>query len=202
MNKKCRISNKQIIQGVAGVIYRMHPFHKPENFNKIIDEFESYFNSIEPKNDTFKLLDFDDWKVFEKWIKGFLFDIKEFTDLNISQKLKESGITDYNDQRNSGIKFSTRYDVDTLDSRYSDFIDLDACVRNIVNSIYNNCVMDDDCFLCKFSLRYGSTSPSNTEPCLTCLCNPELRYNREPHPMALKPKSEWTEEEKTLYNLD
>ncbi len=39
-----------------------------------------------------------------------------------------------------------RYTVETQDERYTDFIDLDACVRNIVRQIGLIQQMDEDCF--------------------------------------------------------
>ena len=35
--EKFRVNNSQLIEAFAGVIYRMHPYHKPENFDKIMD---------------------------------------------------------------------------------------------------------------------------------------------------------------------
>ena len=61
--------------------------------------------------------------------------------------------------------------------------------------------MDEDCFLCEYAKEYGSMEPSECEQCKNCLCNPKIRYNRETHPMALKPKKDWTEEEKEKYKL-
>ena len=40
------------------------------------------------------------------------------------------------------------------------------------------------------------------ERCSTCICNPDIKYKRESHPMSIKPRKEWTEEEKIKYNLD
>ena len=40
------------------------------------------------------------------------------------------------------------------------------------------------------------------ERCATCICNSKMKYRREIHPMAVKPKSEWTQEEKEMYSLE
>ena len=40
-----------------------------------------------------------------------------------------------------------------------------------------------------------------TEICNTCICNPAFKYKRESHPMSLKPRKDWTEEEKKLYGI-
>lgn len=195
-----RISNRKIISSVAGVIYEMHPYHLPEDFNVIINKFEEYFHSI--KEDTFVLCEFENKKALYKWLKEFLMDIEEFKNLNISRKLKDEGVKDTNDMRNSGIYFTSRYDKTELDTRYNDFIDLDACIRNIYNEILIKESLDHDCFLCEHAEYYGSCNPSPSKICEICINNPKYTDNHKPHPMSLKPHNEWTEEEKKLYELN
>ena len=195
------ISNKELIKCVTGVIYRMHPYHKPEGIDVIVDKIQEEFkNKNDGKDYTFLIVRFDEDKEFETWLKNLLMGIKEFTDYNISRKLKDAGVKDANDERNGGFKFVDRYTVEKEDSRYSDFIDLDAGVRNIICEVYSSIDSDSDCFLCKYAKEYGSMEPGD-ERCKLCLCNPKIRNMREPHPMSLKPKNQWTEEEKKLYNI-
>ena len=202
--EKFRLSNSQFIEAFAGVIYRMHPYHKPENFDKLMDALLERLNTkaetYEGKKLTFIVLEYESINDFKKKLKEFLFEIKEFRQLNISKKLKDAGVEDIDDKRNSGIKFSTRYDIDTEDERYTDFVDLDACVQNIVFSVDRIIQFDDDCFLCKYAKEYGSMEPGDPR-CDTCICNPNVKYKRETHPMALKPKKDWTEEEKAKYSI-
>ena len=195
------ISNKELIGCVAGIIYRMHPYHNPDNLNVIIDQIEKYFNSVDKNNNTLKLIDFKDWNEFEKWIKEFLMNIKEFRQLNISKKLKDAGVDDIDDDRNKGIVFIDRHTCKTIDSRYSDFIDLDACIQNIVHELSVLDESSEDCFLCNYAKEYGSMEPGDHARCKTCSCNPEIKFNRVPHPMSLKPHNQWTEEEKEKYKL-
>lgn len=202
--EKFRISNSQLIEAFTGVIYRMHPYNKPENFDKIMDallkRLDTKAEIHKGKKLTFILLEYESINDFEKKLKEFLFNIKEFRQLNISKKLKDAGVEDIDDKRNSGIVFSTRYDINIEDDRYKDFIDLDACVQNIVRSIDRITQFDEDCFLCKYAKEYGSMEPGDPR-CNTCICNPNVKYKRETHPMALKPKKDWTEEEKAKYSL-
>lgn len=197
------ISNNEIIQSVCGVIYRSHPYHKPENIDKIVDKFLNYYRNYDDggsKNNRFKLLEFKSCDDFYKWLKDFLLDIKEFRQLNISKRLKEKGVDDIDDKRNKGIRFIDRYTIEDEDSAYDDFIDLDACIRNIYNDIINNIEKDSDCFLCKYAKEYGSMEPGD-EICKSCSCNPNITYKGVPHPMSIKPKKQWTEEEKEKYKL-
>ena len=202
--EKFRVSNSQLIEAFAGVIYRMHPYNKPENFDKLMDALLEHLDTkaetYKGKKLTFIVLEYESINDFEKKLKKFLFEIKEFRQLNISKKLKDAGVEDIDDKRNSGIKFSTRLDIDTEDERYTDFVDLDACIQNIVVSVNRIIQSDKDCFLCKYAKEYGSMEPGDPR-CNTCVCNPNVKYKRETHPMALKPKKDWTEEEKAKYSL-
>ncbi len=196
------ITNKTIIGAVASVIYKMHPYHNPENFDKIIDAIQNHFKNVDKNNKhNLKFIRFKTSDDLYNWLNEFLKGIKEFKDYNISRKLKDAGVKDADDKRNSGYKFVDRYTVETEDSRYSDFIDLNAAIRNIYNEAINQIIYDDDCFLCKYAKEYGSLEPGD-ERCNTCICNPKMKYNREHHPLSIKPKKEWTEEEKLKYSLD
>lgn len=202
---KVRISNRQIIGAVAGVIYEMDPYHNPEGIDKIIGAINKWCDETADcsgrTKDTFKLFEWENWRDFEKWLDEFLKGILEFRRLNISKDLKEKGVKDCDDERNQGFAFTDRYTRETQDKRYYDFIDLDACIRNIVRQIDVLQQMDEDCFLCKYAEEYGSMTPTDCDRCNNCLCNPKIKYNRETHPMALKPKKDWTEEEKEKYKL-
>ena len=198
------ISNKEIIGAVAGNIYRMHPYHMPEGIDKIIghlvktlDEMPDCYGHIK---ESFKIFEFNDFKEFEKWLQNILEQVPEYNELNVSRELKEKGVH-YNDPENSGFKFTSRYDVETQDSRYSDFIDLDALIGNICWDIDKLQQVNDDCFLCKYAKEYGSMEPGD-ERCSTCICNPDIKYKRESHPMSIKPRKDWTQEEIEKYNLN
>lgn len=202
--EKFRVSNSQLIEAFTGVIYRMHPYHKPENFDKIMDtllkRLDTKAEIHKGKKLTFTLLEYESINDFKKKLKEFLFEIKEFRQLNISKKLKDAGVEDIDDDRNKGIRFSDRNSIETEDERYTDFIDLDACIQNIVFSVDRIIQFDEDCFLCKYAKEYGSMEPGDPR-CDTCICNPNVTYKRETHPMALKPKKDWTEEEKAKYSI-
>ena len=196
-----RISNKAIINGVAGTIYEMHPYHGSIEVSNIISQLSDYLDSLTDccghKNGTFKIFQFNDWETFDCWISDFLFSLEDYKLLNVSKKLREQGVTE-----DDGITFTSRYDEDKLDSRYSDFIDLDACIRNICNQIQRTEEYNEDCFLCKYAKEYGSTECSESEKCNFCLLNPKFKFNHETHPIALKPRKDWTEDEKKQYKLD
>ena len=200
-----RITNREIINAVAGCIYEMHPYHLPEGIGEIIKHLRDVIDNLQDcsgsKDNVFKIFEFENFNEFEKWLKNILEQVPEYFELNVSRKLKDENVK-AGDTENSGITFTCRYDSYTLDSRYTDFIDLDALLRNICVQIEHLQIIEDDCFLCKYAENYGSMHPSKCDICENCICNPKHCYNREPHPLSLKPHSEWTKEEKELYSLD
>lgn len=182
----------------------MHPYHKPEGIDVIVDKINEHYSNLDDgrgKDCANKFIDYNSIDDFKNKLRELLFSIKEFTQLNISKALKDKGVKDFNDKRNIGFQVVDRYTKDTVDTRYYDFIDLDACFQNIIYQIITYKEHDDDCFLCKYAKYYGSIEPGN-EICNICICNPNFKYNREPHPMSIKPHNEWTEEEKKKYKLD
>ena len=205
MNKtnKIRISNKDIIGSIAGNIYRMHPYHMPESIDKIMGHLNKVIYETPDcsgvVNSTFKLFEFNNFEDFENLLKNILEQVPEYRELNVSRKLKEKGVK-ADDPENSGIMFTTRCDTLNLTKRYTDFIDLDALIGNITVEIDQLQQINEDCFLCKYAKEYGSMEPGD-ERCINCICNPKIKYYRETHPMALKPKKDWTPQEIEQYKL-
>ena len=197
------VSNKEVINAVCGVIFEMHPYHNPEGIDKIVEAIDKHFENVDKlsKDSYFHTIRFDNSKSLYYWLKDFLYSIKEFKDYNISRKLKDAGVVDADDERNKGIVIVARGTPMSKDSRYTNFIDLNACIQNIHNQIINNYQNSEDCFLCKHAKLYGSMEPSDCEECKNCICRPDLRFNRVTHPMALKPHKDWTEEERKLYTV-
>lgn len=200
---KIIISNKEIIRSVAGNIYRLHPYHMPEGIDKIMGHLVKTLDETPDNrghiNKSFKLFEFNNFRDFENWLKNILEQVPEYHELNVSRKLKEQGVHD-GEPENMGFRFTSIYDVETQDSRYTDFIDLDALIQNICVEIDRLQQMDEDCFLCKYAKEYGSMEPGD-ERCSTCICNPNIKYRREKHPMSIKPKKDWTQEEIEKYSL-
>ena len=98
-------------------------------------------------------------------------------------------------------KFECNSNEDVNDERYSDFIDLDACIRNIECAIINKQNNSNDCLFCKFAKEYFSNKPSDCQQCKTCYLNPSLTFNRISVPMSLKKPSEMTPEERKKHSM-
>lgn len=145
-------------------------------------------------DNTFKLFRFTNWEDVHKFVKDFVY-CKEFEALNESRKSKDGKGKD------PDIVFTSRYDSSKLETRYTDFIDLDVCTGNITNYVIS-LAEESDCFLCLYAKSYGSTKHSNSEICSKCTINPDFSNNYKIHPLALKPRNKWTDEEKKMYGLD
>lgn len=193
-----RISNKCIIKNIAGVIYEFAPYSKPRNIDKIIDHVINKIDDYKEKSKVkhkyeFTVLTFVNYDTFYNILKEWLFSCKEYEQLNISELEWKKGIT----EPSNGISFVTAASV--IDEE-RDFIDLDACVRNIYNSIIEEIINDKtNCFLCKHAEEYGSMTPSNNKICKTCtnnVTNKSIKNNYETHPYALLPRN--SEEYKKL----
>ena len=88
--EKFRITNKQLIEAFTGVIYRMHPYHKPENFDKIMDallkRLDTKAETHKGKKLTFIMLEYESINDFRNIIKVFLYESLENRQINISRK--------------------------------------------------------------------------------------------------------------------
>lgn len=185
------LSKRRLIKYCIGVIYEMAPNNNPRNIDKIREYIVDFcINNIidyETEVEDNKLL---------KYIKDMLFGCVEFTQLNINQDKWDKGMRDPFCKENSGFSFTAiGHDKDGVPSKiiqskdYFDFIDLDACVRNITHDIYLDKQNNEDCFLCKYAKKYRSMEPSDSETCKTCTLNPNYKFKREPHPMSLVPRN-------------
>lgn len=147
------VSQKEFIGCVVGVIYRQAPNNKPRDIDKIVDYINDYFfehADLEDKcsNRSFSCLRLDDKNTYE-FVHDIMFGCQEFLNLNLSQYEIDNGIG-FDDENRGGF---VAVDAYTKIQSYYDFVDLDACVRNIANSLWDIFTNDDlfegRLFLCK-----------------------------------------------------
>lgn len=198
MSNTISISNGNFIQAIAGTIYAMHPYHLPEDIDVIMKQVRDKLDAMPDCNNTidntFKLFRFTNWEDVHKFVKDLVY-CKEFEALNESRKSKDGKGKD------PDIVFTSRYDSSKLETRYTDFIDLDVCTGNITNYVIS-LAEESDYFLCLYAKSYGSTKHSNSEICSKCTINPDFSNNYKIHLLALKPHNKWTDKEKKMYGLD
>lgn len=134
------VSLSMVVDATAGVIYRMAPDNKPRNIEKIMDHVINYFKTNGKCYQDFYYMELAEEDVY-KTIKEMMMSCPEFLDLNLSQDEVDRGVKIDNPER-PPFAFVTR---DTYIKSYYDFIDLDACIGNIVAQIKYN-FFDDDVF--------------------------------------------------------
>ena len=119
------------------------------NFDKIMDALLKHLDTkaetYKGKKLTFIVLEYESIDDFRKKLKEFLFEIKEFRQLNISKKLKDAGVEDIDDKRNFGIKFSSRFDIDTEDERYTN--DLILVFKELIKQRIKGIRQEDGTYL-------------------------------------------------------
>lgn len=173
MNRVEQFGNKKrfyitdIIQSVAGNIYRMHSTHTPPNMDVLMSKFEDLLSkdcvpADAPRHSKTRYLHMTE-KEFSKWLQSCLMSIKAFVNLNLSYREITEGVA-VDDPSRPTVSFTSAYDIESEDSWKDDFIDLDACIRNIENEVFKRSE-EVDCFLCDYQ---------NTERCAECTLNPKF----------------------------
>lgn len=177
--KTILISERDFVYVVAGQLYDQAPNRQPRFTDTIMrnvrDAFRNDGNCV--NDNEFRSIRIEESKVYE-WVDSLLKGIKEFVELNLSQVEYENGVQ-VNDPNRSKYRFVTRYDVETEDSWRSDFVDLDAFVRNVVGALIGRVNSNNDCFLCKHQPQNSQSTlaPGASEMCQKCSLNPEHTNN-------------------------
>lgn len=173
------VSERSIMYCVAGQLYDQAPNRQPRKANDIMMKVRDYIrNHPDCYNDNeYRTIRVQESELYD-FVKDMLMSIPEFKELNVSQKEYDAGITEAEED---SFKFVSRYDVYDEESWYTDFIDLDAFIRNVVDGIYRDNDSYTDCFLCiNQPLNVQSTLASgNNEKCKTCYVNPDFSNNYE-----------------------
>mgnify|MGYP007002349430 CR=1 FL=1 len=155
MSKKL-LTNRDLLSSVAGIITIMSPSFKPRNLQVIIDHVDNYFqtNGKDKENycsfgrlAMFYIEENDIYDFIEQCLKS----CKEFTYLNLSQDEIDRGIG-VDDENRPPFTIGGASDGTHL-KEYYDFIDLDACVRNICNNLWL-LFLDNDLYEQKCEIVY------------------------------------------------
>ena len=159
------ISEQNLLFVIAGQLFYQAPNRQPRKAEIIMQKARDLFREKE--------------NLYE-YIKKLLFSIPEFMELNLSHIEYENGIS-VEDDRRAKFALYTKYDKYTSESWKSDFIDLDAFVRNVNRMLQVIIDSDCDCFLCVHQGKNAkSTLDCGTEEeCKNCLVNPNLKNNYE-----------------------
>ena len=146
------VTNFDFLEVFAGIVYHMHPYHHPDGMDEMLEVldqfcwFKSKFDGIEDVC-SFNVEDVRDFrKEFGQWMRD---KSKAYRQLNISRRLRDLGVDDIDDERNQGYRFETAYDKRTDDSRYVDFVDLDALEQNIICRLEEIDLSNGGCSFCR-----------------------------------------------------
>jgi hypothetical protein len=135
-------------------IIRQSPRCKVRNIEAIINGLlEKTAKEFEKGSYGFVFLEIDE-KSLPRYIATIL-DIPEIKETNLSQFEYDEGLqasdVDDDERRLAPMyRFSSRYDVETDESAYHDFIDLEALLRNIERSLLDEHDKNTDCFFCVY----------------------------------------------------
>ena len=166
--EKTIISERLLLSNTVRCIYKLAPGHLPRKIEIIMTKLRDAFR---------KDAVLDGWGNYivsvedmYKYVDSILKSIDEFNELNLSYTEYKNGIGVEDESRGKYL-FTSIY---SSTKEENDFIDLDACVRNIANAIIIE-MEPDDCFCC---------SNSNSDKCNECILNEKFRnhfiYKREP----------------------
>lgn len=133
-NRRNSFGDWEIVYHLSGAIVSLAPKFKPRKLQEIIDKFICAFRySKDIKQIISSFYITCSYNELHDFLKNILMSIPEFQELNLSNKEYENGIS-VNDPERKSIVLISRYSAE-LDAD-DDFIDLDACIQNIVNGLY------------------------------------------------------------------
>lgn len=116
----------EIIYHLSGSIISLSPAYKPRKLFSIIQKFvEAFRKNREVIHSCHMYMTECSYKHLYKIVEAILFEIADYKELNLSSKeYKEKIDPDY------------IIPIDEWYSENSDFIDLDACVQNVIGGLY------------------------------------------------------------------
>lgn len=175
------VSERNLLFVIAGQLFDQAPNRQPRKAEIIMKKVRDAFRADKRCNND------NEWysirlpeKEVYQFIKDMMFSIPEFQELNLSQIEYENGVS-VDDENRAKYSFVTRYDKYDSESWKSDFVDLDAFVRNVecvFRVIYDN---EQICFGCvNQPINTDSAlACGDSEKCKSCSVNPNHTNNYE-----------------------
>lgn len=155
---------------LAGQLYEQAPNRSPRKADVIMNKAKELFREQAYNDNEWYTVHVTSVKDF---MKDLLYKIPEFEELNISQNEYDAGVK-VDDENRGRFKFTSRYDVNTVDSWKNDFIDLDAFIGNVTRMLmaYDE-IEDNDCFTCIHDKKVKNME--DIRKCNHCRRNRELK---------------------------
>jgi len=114
MEKKFTFSKRSLLGEIANWAVQQSPYHRPDNLEVVLDKFDKIIAGVP-----------DYPKLSYGEIKELLDELKEIPEVALWNERKNGDKSEY--------KFVDRYSKE--ENPDDDFIDLDALIRNVANSI-------------------------------------------------------------------
>jgi hypothetical protein len=125
------ISERNVLPAIAYWGCAQDPFCFPRNLEVVIRKARQKIRTMANKDiPDFFYVEIQEEEI-EDWVKELLMDIPEFVDWNLSENEAKNGIK-VDDENRGEYLFTSAYSSTPEDD---DFIDLDACIRNIANML-------------------------------------------------------------------
>ena len=190
-NKTITLYERDLMFVVAGQLYDQAPDRNPRKADIIMKKVKEAFRS-DPmcfNDNEFRTIRIEECNVYN-FVHNLLMNIPEYVELNLSQIEFDNNVK-VDDPDRLQYKFVSRYDVNDSESWKSDFIDLDAFIRNVVNELFTRQLKHDDCFLCIHQSPDSKSTldPGESDICKLCSVNPNLKYRYE---CSRQPKGKYT----------
>ena len=175
------VTERNLLFAIGGQLFDQAPNRQPRKVEIIMQKVRDAFRADDKchNDNEFYSMRLPEKGVYQ-FIKDTLFAIPEFQELNLSQIEYENGVS-VDDENRGKYSFVTRYDKYDSDSWKSDFIDLDAFVRNAERMFWTIYGSEQDCFGC-INQPINSESTlgcGSSEKCADCLVNPNHTNNYE-----------------------
>jgi hypothetical protein len=162
------LGERTLLFSIGGQLFDQAPNRQPRKAETIMTKVRDAFRGLARNDNEYYSLILEENEL-NKYIKNLLMAIPEFQELNLSQVEYEKNIS-VDDENRPKYSFSSRYDKETTESWRTDFIDLDAFIRNVVNNIWMVKDFDTDCFCCIHK---------DTEECKSCSINSDFKIKYE-----------------------
>lgn len=175
------VSERNLLFVIAGQLFDQAPNRQPRKAEIIMKKVRDAFRADKRCNND------NEWysirlpeKEVYQFIKDMMFSIPEFQELNLSQIEYENGVS-VDDENRAKYSFVTRYDKYDSESWKSDFVDLDAFVRNVECVFW---VIYDNEQICFGRVNQPINTDSalacgDSEKCKSCSVNPNHTNNYE-----------------------
>jgi hypothetical protein len=132
MKSSGSVTISNVLASIAFCGVNQSPVNYPRKLDIVLKKMEEIImNTFDCPFNDFYIKNFEDEESLRKWLYETLFKIPEFQEWNLSENEYKNGVSVDNENRPQ-FNFISR---ETKINKDNDFIDLDACIGNIVRML-------------------------------------------------------------------